>query len=358
MKILLVGRSQLTSYGGVQTFIRSLLTFLATRGIDANYLQVPRYHDGEAYFLYSARHGEHRAVQISDECPISDIVKRLAPNLIHSHNLHTPFRLSASEVESLALSMGLPHVLTVHDVTNSHSSHSMLNALKATKVYTQSQFNRHIMTTLLRLPDVGWLPIGIPFDEWVPEAMPTKSAFACPGRLMPGKGAEVAVALLGVASELVGPISLCLSNRTTPCFGHNGDFISDLIGEARRYPDLSITFNSSNDSRDMYRTTVATLVLPTIIEGFNLVGLESLAMGRPVIASPTGGMLEWMTGQAGVVMFSGEIDPCSFAQTIKQMLNDKEQWYANALLSRADLSRHYDLEVAGNAHCRLYHSLI
>ncbi len=357
MNILFAGRSRLTSFGGIQTFVRNLLTFFASQNIASSYLEIPRIY-AEPYTLYSAGTSGYCSRQLSSALTISNIFEEISPSLIHSHNLHTPFRVPVREVELAALRVGLPHVLTVHDVTNSETALSALKALTSTTICTQSQSNRRLLTSLLGLSNVLWLPLGISFDYWTPEPMPTESMFACPCRLTPGKGIEGAIALLGFASEQLGPISLCLSDPSKQSFGQTGEFLSYLAELSTRYSNLKVTFNSSSDSREIYRRCVATLVLPTMIEGFNLVGLESLAMGRPVLARPTGGMVEWMTGQGGVLILKEKIDPQYFTSQLKQMLDNRQEWYSKALTSRADLAQRYDIQVAGTAHCLLYRHLL
>jgi len=59
-------------------------------------------------------------------------------------------------------------------------------------------------------------------------------------------------------------------------------------------------------------------------EPFGLVGIEALAAGRPVIASATGGILDWLQdGVTGLSVRPG--DPLDLARALNELLADPER---------------------------------
>jgi glycosyltransferase involved in cell wall biosynthesis len=64
------------------------------------------------------------------------------------------------------------------------------------------------------------------------------------------------------------------------------------------------------------------VVMPSLWpEPFGLVGIEALAAGRPVVASATGGVLDWLQdGVGGLAVPPG--DPALLAQALDEMLAD------------------------------------
>ena len=65
------------------------------------------------------------------------------PQWLHSHNSHIPNSPAiANVIEEEAAIAGIPHVLTVHDLTVYPEAHALLKELKHTKLVTQSIYNQ------------------------------------------------------------------------------------------------------------------------------------------------------------------------------------------------------------------------
>ena len=71
-------------------------------------------------------------------------------------------------------------------------------------------------------------------------------------------------------------------------------------------------------------TALTVYVHPVLIEGFGIAVLEAMAMGRPVVASATGGVPEIVRhGETGLLVPPG--DPVALAQGIMDVLRDAER---------------------------------
>jgi D-inositol-3-phosphate glycosyltransferase len=58
-------------------------------------------------------------------------------------------------------------------------------------------------------------------------------------------------------------------------------------------------------------------------EPFGLVGIEALALGRPVVASTTGGISDWLTDEVGIGVRAG--DPDELAGALHALLSDPDR---------------------------------
>jgi glycosyltransferase involved in cell wall biosynthesis len=343
------------SFGGIQTFVTCLMEYLSVHGVEVSYAQLARLGPPGVLLRVHYRGSLRCTDQYDDPVSLVDLVERHRPDLIHSHNLHTPFATDAAEVEDLAGGRGIPHVLTVHDVTELPVVHERLRRLRSTVVATQSEFNREWLRRITGRR-IARLRVAIDFGTFVPTATCEPRTIAFPGRLSPEKGALRAIDIAGELSARIGAIRLILSDRQLRSFGSTPDYLGRLSARAAAHPGLACEYNAG-PPRDMYHRAALSLVLPGSIEGFGLSALESLACGRPVVMVPTGGMREWTRGLPGV--FVGETaDSAEVPAGIERVLGNWEEWHRGALAARARLSERFGIGRVGADHVAFYRSVL
>ena len=144
-------------------------------------------------------------------------------------------------------------------------------------------------------------------DRYVSQ-LPENGYLLFVGDLKLDKGVGV---LLQAYADLENPPPLVLIGRKCP------DTPSDL-------PENVILMNSWPHAAVMeaYRRSSLALVPSLTPETFGIVAIEAMAMGRPVIASDTGGLTDVvMDGETGFLVPRG--DAVSLAQAMKRLLEDE-----------------------------------
>ncbi|MFI5003962.1 MAG: glycosyltransferase family 4 protein [Solirubrobacterales bacterium] len=86
------------------------------------------------------------------------------------------------------------------------------------------------------------------------------------------------------------------------------------------------------------------VVVPSLWpEPFGLVGIEALAAGRPVIASRTGGVLDWLEdGVTGLCVQPGDVR--GLARALDELLDDPERQHAMGMAGRAMVAARFSAE--------------
>jgi glycosyltransferase involved in cell wall biosynthesis len=78
-------------------------------------------------------------------------------------------------------------------------------------------------------------------------------------------------------------------------------------------------------------------------EPFGLVGIEALAAGRPVIASATGGIEDWLQdGVSGICVKPGDVD--GLAQALDELLADPDRQRAMGIAGREAVNARFSPE--------------
>lgn len=349
--------------GGVESFLHLLAERLIRSDIRVTLVGPPS--DAAEGLVQGAGVWEHRGLlrndstnpKLADEFAVDfdSFLVRERVSLVHSHNLHIPMAPGiARAIERVSRSRSVPHLLTVHDVTEYRGANRELTQLQFTIIATQSDFNERRIRITSGLP-VERLPVGVDFASY--DVTPTcePRTVAALGRFTAAKGVHEILCELSRVASPGDPIRVILSDRNRPAVGRSGTYIKELELVSRRSPGLTLDFLHGDDPvPNVYKRAALTVVRPNVPEGFGLVALESLASGRPVVTIPTGGMTEWICSLPGVfcVPDSGDI-----GQAVTAVLQDWPSWHSGAICAREALRSRFDAGVVLQKHLHVYHRL-
>lgn len=175
------------------------------------------------------------------------------------------------------------------------------------------------------------------------------------GRIHPGKGQELfleaAVKVLSHTSTAVHFVVIGQEFRTEL---ENLGFSRRLAAQAQRL-GIADCFHIIGFQEDMISAYAALdiVALPTYEETFGMVVLEAMAMGKPVIASATGGIPELVTdGLTGLLVKVGDYN--GLAQSMLKLVNDPDYGAALGAAARNHALTHYDLQASIRSLARVY----
>jgi glycosyltransferase involved in cell wall biosynthesis len=176
------------------------------------------------------------------------------------------------------------------------------------------------------------------------DAQPRRVVFA--GRVVPPKGVGV---LIRAAREVQGEFVICGDGRQTDSLRR----LARRLGVQDR-----VRFTGWLPAAELARelASAAVVVLPSVWpEPFGIVGIEAHAAGRPVIASETGGVGDWLEhGVSGLMVPPG--DARALARALAELLEDparqRELGSAGARSVSARFSAARHLAVLREAYAR------
>jgi glycosyltransferase involved in cell wall biosynthesis len=228
--------------------------------------------------------------------------KRVRPDVVHAHWWFPGGVMGA--VASLLTRT--PLVITLHG-SDVHIAErpglrklARLTLRRAQVVGVVSEALRREAVDLLNVDPAKVVVLRMPVQMPAPSAVdapvdPPPLRLVVMGRLAREKGYGV---LLDAIRLLDGPVHLDV-------FGE-GPSRAELEAAAG---DLDVTFHGPRPRAEIAETLAVAhaLVVPSLREGLGMVALEALAVGRPVIASGTGGLVETVVdGDDGILVPPGD----------------------------------------------------
>lgn len=154
------------------------------------------------------------------------------------------------------------------------------------------------------------------------------------GRVVPQKGLHV---LVRAAREVDAEFVVCGDGWQLPRI----ERLARRLGVAERFRFRG-WLTPDELARELAQACVVTM--PSLWpEPFGLVGIEALASGRPVVASATGGIPDWLTDEV-----SGSLVPPGSAQALaaalNELLDDPQRCASMGEAGRADVARRFSRE--------------
>lgn len=239
--------------------------------------------------------------------------RRLRPDVVHAH-----WWFPGGVIGAIAsLLTGTPLLITLHGSDVHIAERPGLRKLarltlgRAAVIGVVSEALRREVIDLLNVDPAKVVVLRMPVQMAVPSDVappedPPPLRLVCVGRLAREKGFGV---LLDAMRAIDVPVELDV-------FG-DGPAADELQAAA---DGLVVRFHGARPRAEIAACLAAAhaLVVPSLREGLGIVALEALAVGRPVIASGTGGLVETVVdGDDGILVPPG--DPRALADALRRL---------------------------------------
>jgi glycosyltransferase involved in cell wall biosynthesis len=363
---VLMGVPRWTRDGGVSAHVQSSAAILARHGLDVRVLaaRIESTEEIPGVTLYRCPD------LFNADAPMSTRIGEalsFGPEVIHLHQVDLPdvvraMRASAPVLVSahnyVACSAGVHYFRPGQECTRAHGPGCVVNMLARGCAHTRtprslptryknashavealrcadlvisysSSVDRHLAQNDLTARRLVPLPVTIDPQPGAGHATRRRVVFA--GRIVRPKGIAV---LIRAAREVDAEFVIC----------GDGRLLEPMRGLTRRIgvqDRVSFTgwLNSERLAQELADASV--VVMPSLWpEPFGLVGIEALAAGRPVIASATGGIGDWLEhGVSGLFVKPGDVQ--DLARALNQLLADPERQRTMGMAGRETVNTRF-----------------
>ncbi len=154
------------------------------------------------------------------------------------------------------------------------------------------------------------------------------------GRVVASKGVEV---LVSAARDVEAEVVICGEGRQLPGLRR----LAGKLGIEHR-----VSFRGWLPAAELAQelADASVVAIPSLWpEPFGLVGIEALAAGRPVVASDTGGVRDWLQGGvSGLLVVPGDVG--ALARALEELLADPERQRAMGAAGQAAVAARFSRE--------------
>ena len=344
---VLLGVPRWTRDGGVSTHVQTSAAVLARHGLDVRVLaaRVETSEEVPGVTVYKCPDLFHPEVPISIR--LGDALS-FEPDVVHLHQVdlpdviqemraHAPVVISAHVYS--ACTSGVYYFRPGHECTRGHGPGCVFNLLARGCAHTRnlkslphryadasrrvqalacadllvaysSSVDRHLAANGFRRRRIVPFPGAIDSPPRSADAGQRRVMFA--GRLVAQKGVAV---LIRAAREVDAEFVICGDGRQLEALRR----LARSTGVEQRVSFMG--WLSADQLAEEFASSAIVVVPSLWPEPFGLVGIEALAAGRPVVASATGGITDWLDhGVSGLCVAPG--DSHALAGALNELLAD------------------------------------
>jgi glycosyltransferase involved in cell wall biosynthesis len=366
---VLLGVPRWTRDGGVSAHVQTSAAVLARHGLDVRVLaaRIESTEDVPGVTVY--RCPDLFNSEASMETRIGHALS-FGPDVIHLHQVDLPdvvreMRASAPVVISAhvysACPSGVYYFRPGHECTRAHGPACMFNMVARGCAHTRnlkalptryrnaarraqalegadlvvsysSAVDRHLAANRLSRRRIVPFPATIEPKPGSGHAGRRRVVFA--GRIVQQKGVAV---LIRAAREVNAEFVICGEGRQLPAMRR----LAQRSGVQER-----VSFRGWLDSEQLAQefADASVVAVPSLWpEPFGLVGIEALAAGRPVVASATGGIEDWLDdGVSGLCVTPGDVQ--ELARALNELLADPDRQRTMGMAGREAVNTRFSPE--------------
>jgi len=370
MRVLMVTEWHPLTTGGVQRHVRELSEHLMNMGFDVMILT--KTNNG----VMNMRQLNLPVVEVDAITPFQGVlippnlnkVKRVirdySPDIVHVHHAFTPTPLLTLYV---AEKLGTPRVLTNHSAAGS-SPDSMLTSVscrglmflryfisKADRIISVSKCAAFFIERLLgNYVESLVIPNGVDVHRFhPPREEPIEPTILFVGRLVHRKGVHVLIKAFSEVIDEVPDAKLLIVGE-----GYMKPFLQLITRQLNLEESVKFLGRISEDKLpDIYRRSRIVVVPSLYRESFGMVAIETMASGRPVIATRVGGLPEVVEdGRSGFIVPPG--NHRILAEKIIQLLSDQKLARRMGMYGREVAVNRYSWHKITRRVVEVYHEII
>lgn len=369
--------------GGVETILADFTRLLADRGHEVTLFagrgrleNLPYVRTVSCDLLDMDRYEEQQE-HASDEVLAERLAAELKVELeqrnirvVHAHNLHHFTPIPALALDRLRKSMGLQLHHTYHSIWG-HGSNDVIARICGSWP-GQHAISQYIKDACFEKFDIRTIHTftGVALDRF--HEVPPRSAesestgsrervILLPARLMPEKGAELAIRMLRRLREENMPVRLILTSptQTVDWDGESEAFRQKIEAAIAGYGLGSCVELRSAGFADMpglYAESDIVIYPSLYPEPLGLAPLEAAAVGRPVVVTRIGGLPETVRdGETGYIIPPNDLD--ALTDRVRVLLKDPERARRMGQAGKAYVSANFALESYVDRMVELYRTI-
>lgn len=362
MRILFWSENYQPLIGGVEVFARNLALGLVQRGhechVITNHLHpthpVTESDNGTTIhrvpFLGAITQNDLKALVLARRT-IQEIRTRFRPDVEHVHFNGPLFRIQQMPSRDVAARLIATLHLLFEQVTGSPTVRQTLKSSGARLIALSKggfDFLRDHAPDLV--PQLHCITNSVPSPALAPAPLPwNPPSFLARGRLVRDKGFDVALrAFARIISHPAAPRLTITSDGPERA---NLEALAAELGLGQRVRFTGWT--PAEEVHQLINESTIALVPSRLKEPFGLVALEAAQMGRPVIASRTGGLPDIVTDSVTGRLVTPD-DPVALADAMADLLSDRPRLQQMGHAARAQALAHFDFAHFIDQHLELY----
>lgn len=299
-------------------------------------------------------------------------VDKTKPDCIHAHNMHYFSKIHANALQGISIKKGIPLILTAHNVWDDNLFLDLMKNIRWTHVIAVSHFiKREIIGTGYPHRNITVIHHGIDQNIYSPKVNPKevfkkypilrgKKIIFHPARMGLAKGCDVGIKAMRIIKERFPESILILAGTKniidwTQTQQKEIAYMISLVKFLRLKNNVLIDCFALEDMPKLYAASSVCIYPSTSSEPFGLTMLESLASGKPMVVTETGGMPEIIKDSInGFVIPVKDFE--SLASRVIQLLANKSLRERLGYTGRQMVEQQFTEEIVAENTLKLYRS--
>ncbi|NQU95235.1 MAG: glycosyltransferase family 4 protein [Candidatus Omnitrophica bacterium] len=304
----------------------------------------------------------------------NNFFSKVKPDVIHAHNMHYFSKIHAETLEKCAHKLGVPLVLTAHNVWDDVLFLELTRDIKWSHFIAVSHFiKRELIGAGIDDREITTVHHGIDTQIYKPNVktnkilkkypqLNNKRVIFHPARMGLAKGCDVSIKALNIIKKSFPDILLVLAgtkNIIDWAGSHQKDiaYMVNLVKIFGLQKNVLIDTFTLEEVSEMYGVAKVCIYPSSSGEPFGLTMLESLASGKPMIVTDSGGMPEIIQdGITGYVITIKNFEV--LASRIIQLLSDERLRRRLGYTGRQIVEKSFTKEIVTRSTIDIYKRLI